>query len=141
MSYRRRAVDFTVQFLHKTKSTHVNSNAMIPQRMFDGHLTPRQIRLLPLNDKEVKHCSRTQKGLHVFLSRYITSFFNATIERQQELVELHNVRTYNNDAISIDSTDTAFQEYDKVTMGEVMKIAFRQWRYMLIKHRVCVLIA
>ena len=66
------------------------------------------------------------------MSRYITCFFNATIERQQELVELHNVRTYNNDAISIDSTDTAFQEYDKVTMGEVMKIAFRQWRYMPI---------
>ena len=94
--------------------------------MFEGHHSLRQVRLLPLNNKEQKRCSQIWKGLHFLLLRYITSFFDATIERQQELVHLHNARTDNNDSISIESTDTVFQEYYKVTMGKVMKITFWQ---------------
>ena len=45
---------------------------------------------------------------------------------------IHNVRTLTNDNISIpDSTDTGYDEdVDKVKLGEAIRLAFKQWRYM-----------
>lgn len=95
--------------------------------MWSGaNLSPRQIRLLLLSKKERDHRSRNRKRIHVFLSRYICYFQHLSFEEQEELVTVHNVRTYN-DALSVDSTDTIV---NNVKFVEVMKIAFRQWRYM-----------
>ena len=74
--------------------------------MWSGaNLSPRQIRLLPLSKKERDHRSRNRKGIHVFLSRYISYFQQLSLKEQEESVTMHNVRTYDDD-ISVDSTDT-----------------------------------
>ena len=74
-------------------------------------LTPRQIKSLPLTKTERDHRSRTRKGLHVFLSYYMTLFKELGDEEQvQQVVMNNNQKIYNNtDAMSIDSTDDAYQ--------------------------------
>ena len=95
-------------------------------------LTPRQIKSLPLTKTERDHRSRTRKGLHVFLSYYMTLFKELGNEEQVQVVLLNNARKIDEtaDAISIDSTDTAYQQQHNVEFVEVVRCAFRQWRLM-----------
>lgn len=95
-------------------------------------LTPRQIKSLPLTKTERDHRSRTRKGLHVFLSYYMTLFKELGDEEQVQVVLMNNARKIdeNADAVSIDSTDTAYQQQHNVEFVEVVRCAFRQWRFM-----------
>ena len=100
--------------------------------MINGILTPRQIKSLPLTKTERDHRSRTRKGLHVFLSYYMTLFKELGDEQQVEQVFINNARKIdeNADAVSIDSTDTVYQQQHHVEFVEVVRCAFRQWRLM-----------
>ena len=100
--------------------------------MINGIVTPRQIKSLPLTKTERDHRSRTRKGLHVFMSYYMTLFKELGDEEQVEQVLMNNVRSINEnaDAMSIDSTDTAYQKEHQVEFVEVVRCAFCQWQLM-----------
>ena len=55
-------------------------------------LTPQQIKSLPLTKTERDHRSRTRKGLHVFLSYYMTLFKELGDEEQVQVVLMNNAK-------------------------------------------------
>ena len=72
------------------------------------------------------------------MSYYMTLFKELTDEEKVEQVTHHNVRSselITDDSISIDSTMPGYEEMNNVKFVEIVKCAFKQWRYMSVNSR------
>ena len=68
----------------------------------------------------------------------MTLFKELTDEEKVEQVTHHNVRSselITDDSISIDSTMPGYEEMNNVKFVEIVKCAFKQWRYMSVNSR------
>lgn len=94
-------------------------------------LTADAIVSAPLNIKERDHQSRSRRGIHVYLSRYLADFKMLEFDHKQRILngipgyEYYGHALVDEDSVdSIDSVDTMIED---ITHRHAMKIAFYNW--------------
>ena len=90
--------------------------------------TPESIQVLPVNGMEEEHRSRSRRGIHIYLSRYLNDFNNLSIFNKQEHLSRTLGYVFQIDAEDVDSVDSSI---NMVTHRDAMKLAFYNWSNVL----------
>ena len=91
--------------------------------------TPKHVKELIMNEKEILHTGRNRLGFHVFLSRFILDFRMLSLYQQRmKIKKIIQINLFPSDDISIDSTSSIIDE--KVHHKFVMKLACKYWSHL-----------
>ena len=87
--------------------------------------TPRNVKNLPISEKERLHKSRNRVGHHIFLSRYFLDFKNLSSDEKIEVIYGPGGEP-DNPYGDVDSVDTPPQE--RITVGDISRKAWAHYR-------------
>ena len=77
--------------------------------------------MLPVNGKEEEHRSRSRRGIHIYLSRYLNDFNSLSIFNKQEHLSRTLGYVFQIDAEDVDSVDSSI---NMMTHRCATKLAF-----------------